>query len=333
MERGSHGAAGADAGGDASRVDFATRDLPSHDRDACIREFYGRISMGVDVEPLHGVPLEMDVTTLFLPRVKTLVATTSPLKWERRPDLTADGVDDVCITWSAGGYTFCRPGLSDVEIAPGTACLIPLDRPMSTSSFDNSWKINVQIERRLLADRVPGLEDLPPDRINRRSPEGSLLFDYQLSLARLPISRAMAPKVAEHLVDLAALALGPSTELRHAVQRGGVRAAQLVRLKRYVAANLQRSTLCSRNAAQALGISERYVRSLMAADQTSFSDYVADLRLDSIRHTLALPSEAARPVADIAAEFGFDEPSTFYRRFKARFGASPSELRRPAPLP
>ncbi len=332
MPNGIQGAAAAAARGadstPAPTTTLATRDLPEKGRDALIREFYGRIGVGVDIEPLQGVPLELDISTLILPGVMTIVATTTPLRWERRKDLTADGNDDLCITWAAGGYAFCRPGQEAVEIAPGAACLIPVDRPWSAATLDGSWKTNIQIERRLLAERVPGLEDAAPDAIDRRSPEGALLFDYQWSLARRPVTAAMAPKVAEHLADLAALALGATGDSRRSAQEGGVRAARLLALERHVAANLHRSTLSARSAAQALGISERYVRSLFAGEETTFSDYVADRRLDAIRHRLLQPSEARRPIADIAAELGFVEPSTFYRRFKARFGATPSDLRR-----
>jgi AraC-like DNA-binding protein len=333
METGFHGASGVDASGDeASRLAFArfaTRDLPSYDRDAHIREFYGRISMGVDVEPLNGVPLEIDMSSLFLPQVIASVAMTTPLKWDRRGDLTADGNDDICIAWAAGGYAYGRPGHPDLEIAPETACLTPQDRRWNATTRDPSWKIAIQLERRALAERVPGLDDVAPDQINRRTPEGALLFDYQWALGRMAVTEAMAPKVAAHLVDLVALALGPSRDAREAAREGGVRAARLLALKRYIAANLHRSTLSARGAAHALGISERYVRSLLEREETTFSDYVADQRLDAIRHRLLQPSEAARPISEIAAELGFAVSSTFHRRFKARFGTSPSELRRP----
>jgi AraC-like DNA-binding protein len=307
---------------------LSTRGISDRDRYGLIREFYGRICMGVDVAPLQGVPLELDVSTLILPGVAAMTASTTPAAWERRPSLMADGNDDVCISWGAGGYRFARPGRPDLEIAPGTACIMPLDRPWTAAALDGSWKTNIQIDRRLLAERVPGLDDIAPDRIDRRSPEGALLFDYHWSVSRLPVSEAMAPPVAAHFVDLTALALGVRGDSRRFALSGGVRAARLLSIKRHVARNLHRSTLSARTTARALGISERYVRGLLADEGTSFSDYVADRRLDAIRHRLLQPAAVARPIADIAAELGFAEPSTFYRRFKARFGLSPSEMRR-----
>lgn len=320
-----------DAAADAAQASVAvlsTQGICDHERYELVREFYGRICMGVDVAPLQGVPLDIDLSTLMLPGVTVSTASTTPAAWERRSSLMADGNDDVCISWSAGGYRLDRPGKPELEIAPGTACILPLDRCWTAASNDGYWKALIQLDRRLLAERVPELDDAPPDTIDRRRPEGALLFEYHWSIARLPVNEAMAPHVAAHLLDLAALALGARGESKERAKAGGVRAARLLALKRYVARNLQRSTLSARTAARALGISERYVRSLLAAEGTSFSDYVADRRLDAIRHRFLQPGEAARPIADIAAELGFVEPSTFYRRFKARFGLSPSELRR-----
>lgn len=312
----------------ANVATISTRGIRDRDRYGLIREFYGRICMGVDVAPLQGVPLDIDLSTLMLPQVTVSTASTTPAAWERKPSLmAADGNDDICISWGAGGYRLDRPGKPALELEPGTAGILPLDRCWTAASADGSWKILIQIDRRVLAERVPGIDDLAPDSIDRRRPEGALLFDYQWSVARLPVSEAMAPQVAAHLLDLVALALGTGADSKEKALRGGVRAARLLAVKRYAAHNLHQSTLCARTAARAAGISERYVRSLFAAEGTSFSDWVADRRLDAIRHRLLLPRESARPIADIAAELGFVEPSTFYRRFKARFGRSPSEFR------
>lgn len=312
----------------ASVASLSTQGVRDRDRYELVREFYGRICMGVDVAPLQGVPLDIDLTTLILPGVTVSTASTTPAAWERQSSLMADGNDDICISWSAGGYRIDRPTKAGMDIAPGTACVLSLDRCWTAASNDGGWKTLIQFDRRLLAERVPELEDMVPDMIDRRRPETALLFDYQWSVARLPMSDSIAPLVASHLLDLAALALGAGAQAKEKALAGGVRAARLLALKRHIVRNLHRSTLSARTAARALGISERYVRSLLADEETSFSDYVADRRLEAIRHRLLQAGQAERPIADLAAELGFVEPSTFYRRFKARFGLSPSELRR-----
>ncbi|PSJ40398.1 hypothetical protein C7I55_08625 [Sphingomonas deserti] len=307
---------------------LSTRALDRGNREAEVREYYGRIGMGLDLEPRTEAGLEFEAATLILPNLSASFGSVAPVTWTRRADLMADGRDDICISWIAGGYRFERPGSGDARTAPGAGCIMPLDRRFSATTEDGSWTACIQIARDLLVDRVPGLDDVAFDRIDRSRPEACLLFDYLWSVTHLPIGDARAATVSAHLVDLVALALGSTGDVARGAQEGGVRAARLLSVKLYIARNLHRSTLSARTAGQALGIGARYVRSLFADDGTSFSDYVTERRLVAIRSRIADPSEALRPIGDIAAELGFPEPSTFYRRFKSRFGVTPSEVRR-----
>ncbi|QAY78360.1 AraC family transcriptional regulator [Sphingosinicella sp. BN140058] len=306
----------------------STRALDRRTRQEEIREFYGRIGMGLDLESRTDAGLEFEAATLILPSLSASVGSLTPVTWTRRADLMADGRDDLCISWIAGGHRLERPGAPDLQTAPGAACIMALDRRFSSTTTDGSWTACIQIARDLLVDRVPDLDDVPLDRIDRTRPEARLLLDYLWSVTHLPIAPDMAKIVSGHLVDLVALALGAGGDSARGAQDGGARAARLLSVKRYIARNLHLSTLSARTAGQALGIGPRYVRSLFADEGTSFSDYVAERRLVAIRSRIADPAEALRPIGDIAAELGFPEPSTFYRRFKGRFGITPSELRR-----
>ncbi|RVC68321.1 AraC family transcriptional regulator, partial [Mesorhizobium sp. M2A.F.Ca.ET.046.02.1.1] len=75
------------------------------------------------------------------------------------------------------------------------------------------------------------------------------------------------------------------------------------------------------------GISERYVRQLFAGEGTSFSDYVNGERLAYGHSCLTDRRQLLRRIADIAFEVGFNEPSTFYRQFRLRYGMTPTEVR------
>ncbi|HWW28182.1 MAG TPA: helix-turn-helix transcriptional regulator, partial [Caulobacter sp.] len=109
--------------------------------------------------------------------------------------------------------------------------------------------------------------------------------------------------------------------------RAGVRAARLRAIKQHIGENLHNPRLSAETAGRRLDISPRYVRRLFAAEGRSFSDYVTERRLAAVRQRLSDPRFADRPIAEIAFEAGLVEPSTFYRQFKARYGAKPSEIR------
>lgn len=79
-------------------------------------------------------------------------------------------------------------------------------------------------------------------------------------------------------------------------------------------------------AAAALGLAEATLRRRLEAEGTSFQRIKDGLRRDAAVHRLT--QEPARPLAEIARELGFREPSAFHRAFKKWTGARPGEYRR-----
>lgn len=73
-----------------------------------------------------------------------------------------------------------------------------------------------------------------------------------------------------------------------------------------------------------LGVSEATLRRKLAASGTAFSDILADVRMSA---ALFLLQSTDRPVTVIAGDVGYDSPSRFAARFRARFDFSPSEIR------
>lgn len=81
-------------------------------------------------------------------------------------------------------------------------------------------------------------------------------------------------------------------------------------------------------AARALAMSVPTLRRHLAAEATSFSALLQDVRMT---HALALLQIGKLPVAAVAAAVGYDSPSRFAARFRARFGAAPRDIRHEAP--
>jgi AraC-like DNA-binding protein len=77
-------------------------------------------------------------------------------------------------------------------------------------------------------------------------------------------------------------------------------------------------------AARALAVSEATLRRRLARDGTSFSDLLADLRMT---RALGLLQATSHPVNRVALEVGYECPSRFAARFRARFGIAPSMVR------
>jgi AraC-like DNA-binding protein len=69
------------------------------------------------------------------------------------------------------------------------------------------------------------------------------------------------------------------------------------------------------------------VQRLFESEGTTFSEYVLDQRLACVHRMLPDPRYAGWTVSAIALEAGFGDVSYFNRRFRRRFGASPTQCR------
>jgi AraC-like DNA-binding protein len=79
--------------------------------------------------------------------------------------------------------------------------------------------------------------------------------------------------------------------------------------------------------AKANAISERYPRKLFEDVGASFSDFLPERRLELAHRILANPLYRNRRISELAFEAGFSDLSHFSRRFRARFGETPSAAR------
>jgi AraC-like DNA-binding protein len=106
------------------------------------------------------------------------------------------------------------------------------------------------------------------------------------------------------------------------VPRATLRAAVL----RYVADHLADSSLSVTSVCRRFAISPRTLHNAFADGDETFAATVRGLRLDRCAAVLADPT-VTRTIAEIAASFGFDDPTTFSRAFRRRFGSRPTDVR------
>ncbi|MEO0062805.1 MAG: Transcriptional activator NphR, partial [Pseudomonadota bacterium] len=76
-----------------------------------------------------------------------------------------------------------------------------------------------------------------------------------------------------------------------------------------------------------LGISKRYLQTLLAGNGTSFVQELNATRLDRASDMLSDPRNGGIAVGEIAWRCGFLDPGYFARAFRKRFGVTPSEWR------
>jgi AraC-like DNA-binding protein len=138
-------------------------------------------------------------------------------------------------------------------------------------------------------------------------------------------SRLVQP-VTDVLTRLMAMTAGIAPELTDAAH-DALRVAVSERAQQYIATHYADPLLSPLVAAKALGISLRKLHLVLSATGKTFSERLTDHRLEEARRRLSTPGTSARSVSEIAFDVGYADLSTFYRAFRAKWGATPGELR------
>jgi AraC-like DNA-binding protein len=185
--------------------------------------------------------------------------------------------------------------------------------------------------------RVPlDLLGLPMDVVRRAVPslQESPLYDlvrrHVQQLARDveritgdPVLPALAQATVELARALLTSAAGPSHETRTVLTE-----TLLSQVRSYVRQHLSEPSLNAETIARAHAVSVRQLYRLCAAADISLEQWIIGQRLDGARVELAAVRNAQPSIAMVARRWGFTDPSSFNRRFRATFGMSPGEWRR-----
>jgi AraC-like DNA-binding protein len=309
-------------------VRFASDDLPTRDRIPAWREFYGPRVNGADVEPAADVPFRADVTLRALPGLGLTTTKSSPARYARTRRFLADGRDyfGVQLSFADGA---CGQRRGEIACGARTAVLMNVAEAGWIASPRSMRFWGLWFHRAKLDRLVTGLEDRVLQPIASGSEPMRYLIGYLRYLAAQQslADPALARTAAVHLRDLFALVLGANRDATVAAERRGLRAARLQAIKRYINDNLDDGGVAVGVAAARHRVTPRYVQMLFEDEGTTFSEFVLNQRLARVRRMLSDPRYAGWTVSAIALEAGFGDVSYFNRRFRRRYGASPTDVR------
>ena len=150
-------------------------------------------------------------------------------------------------------------------------------------------------------------------------PLASLLRAIAGGLDDASLPRAV---IADQLGALLALAVGPTAD-----KLGTYKSGLLQRIKQAIAERYAEPELDPASVAATIGISKRYLHSLLASSGATFLGLLRDIRLERARGLLADPRFDGRQIGEIAWLCGYLDPSYFARVFRRQFGAGPREWR------
>jgi len=155
------------------------------------------------------------------------------------------------------------------------------------------------------------------------APLGSLIETMLGGLDNSPLPRSL---IAEQVGALLTLATGfhdHEPNGRATRHRGQLARAILSRIE----SDFADPELTPDEVARDMGISKRYLQSLLAGSGTNFVAELNAARLDHAADRLADPRAASLQIAEIAYQAGFLDPGYFTRLFRKRFGVGPKDWR------
>jgi AraC-like DNA-binding protein len=287
---------------------------------------FGRRCAQIELEPRSDAPLVHKATALAFRGLRTIWShTETPARWRRTPELVRDGNDDFALLIAVSGAMTRSQCGNEIRVGKGAAVAILQTEPASLE-FDRLSHIGVMVPRASLSPFVRDLEDAAMRPIPEGNEAVRLLRTYLAPLrGTTTIANAsLRPLVAAHVCDLVSLAIGATREGQEVAMSRGLRAARLRAIKEDLDSNplLTLHALATRQ-----GVTTRYVQRLFELEGTSLTEYTLGLRLHAAHRMLTHPSYASWTIGSIAFEAGFGDLSHFYRSFKRRYGASPSDIR------
>ncbi len=313
---------------------ISTRDFPERNRLAMWREIYGRGITNVDIEPIGDEPFHAEVTFNLLPGVGIAAGSRSPAHYRVPPALVGRGKDIIALSVLRSGAASSTQFGQELISGIGSASVLTPSDPSTSTLLTHGSFITLALSRPLVAALAPDYSQAFGRPIASSSPALALLIRY-LDVVRAGdelTNPAIGRVVSDHIIDLAALALGARGDGAEMARQRGAKAARLSAIRSDILGTLGRSDLSTELIAARHGISPRYVRKLFEEDGSSFSSFVLAERVVKAHRMLVDRRYAHLNIAQIAHESGFGDVSYFNRAFRRHFGATPSDFREAAKL-
>ncbi len=219
----------------------------------------------------------------------------------------------------------------------GSACEIGPGAGIAASSADggvaryapDGLYVNVFLPTASVLEKAPRLGSRLLQPIAADAPSLRLLGAYVSALTQSGdgLDPQVAPCVAAHFVDLAALLLGAEGDDKALAEAGGLKAARRSAAAEAIEAGAATPGFSALAVAGRLGVSEREVHDLFLETDDWFWDRVNARRIDVVKARLVDPKFARMTIAEIAFACGFSDLDEFDRLFAARFGDSASAFR------
>lgn len=247
---------------------------------------------------------------------------------ERTPELIARGDRSYFkVSLMLAGTGLLIQDDREAVLRAGDLAVYDTDRPYSLVFDEHFRTMVVMFPKHLISLPPEMIGQLTAVRISGQEGLGSLVVPYLTQLAGNldQLAGTTGARLAHSALDLVATVF--TRELGLDEVSADPHRALTQRIRSYIERNLASTDLSPASIAAAHYISTRHLHGLFQEHGVTVSTWIRTRRLDRCRRDLIDPMLADRPVAAIAARWGFVDAAHFSRAFKSAFGISPSEYR------
>ncbi|WP_221328836.1 helix-turn-helix domain-containing protein [Actinoplanes sp. L3-i22] len=225
------------------------------------------------------------------------------------------------------GYVLISQDGREAPLLPGDLAIYDTSRPYQVAFGDTCQMLVLMFPHRDLRLSQRAMGDLTARRVSGRHGIGGLVTPLLVNLVSQieELGTFTAPRLADNLVDL--LTTLYAEQLGEAARPSDAMQVLLMRIRAFIAANLDDADLTPDAIAAACHVSTGYLHKLFRATGTSVGRYIRDRRLEQCRRDLLDPGQLDTAVSTIGAHWGFLDAAHFSRTFKATYGVSPREYR------
>jgi AraC-like DNA-binding protein len=240
-----------------------------------------------------------------------------------------DGIDEIMLSFLVGsdGPGRYRRGDTAFSLPIGGVMVNDSSVPFSVA-MQRYRSINFRLPRSAIASAIGGDPGLLSGRLLSAAPLNRLLCSHltQFVDALEEMDDAARQVALDAATDFALAAL--RLEMRGGGWEEGAHGSGLRQaVRRFVEGNLHRQDLNPDMLAHALHCSRTHLYRLFSSNGETVMGYVREVRLARSRAMLA-DAASRLTIGEIALRCGFDDPSSFSRSFRRRYGCQPGDVRR-----
>ncbi len=214
------------------------------------------------------------------------------------------------------GHGRYRAGATVVDQRPGDVVVIADAAPVEVTHPAGAHVVALA-----LPPASPAAAALPIRRLGG-APARLVTAEVETLIAAPAVGEALQTGLVHRVAGLVDLALADA-----ALATGDPLSARRQEVLGWLEAHFTDPDLSAAAAAEALGLSRRWLHALLRASGTSFRDFLTRRRLETCRARLEDPALAHQSITAIALASGFNDLSTFYRRFRTHYRTTPRAVR------